>query len=204
MKALFKRLKSFTLIELLVVIAIIAFLIGIMVPTVAGARERARRIKCLSNLRQIGIGMKMYAYDNNGYCPDKAGSINYCSDHLKLLSNVLANVGQIFACPSDKDRTMTNKLATITDSNISYDYVRTQNFTTDDINCPVLFDRGVNLERDDQWLSRLNQGGVMWKYQSPHKEDGGNVLFMGLHAAFYEVFPRENLSGNRFVVPDLP
>src|SRR5262249_24569208 len=58
---------GFTLIELLVVIAIIAILAAILFPVFAQAREKARQTACVSNMRQIGSAMTMYAQDNDGH-----------------------------------------------------------------------------------------------------------------------------------------
>jgi len=58
-----RQLQGFTLIELLVVVAIISLLAAILFPVFARARENARRSSCMSNLKQIGLGMMMYAQD---------------------------------------------------------------------------------------------------------------------------------------------
>jgi len=61
--------KSFTLIELLVVVAIIAVLVALLLPAVASARAHARKIACLSNQRQVGLGYMTYAADFTGHYP---------------------------------------------------------------------------------------------------------------------------------------
>jgi prepilin-type N-terminal cleavage/methylation domain-containing protein len=71
------RRRAFTLIELLIVIAIIAILIAILLPALNAAREQARRIQCLSNVRQLTMAWMMYANQNKGrMCSSNTQAIN--------------------------------------------------------------------------------------------------------------------------------
>jgi prepilin-type N-terminal cleavage/methylation domain-containing protein/prepilin-type processing-associated H-X9-DG protein len=100
------RHRGFTLIELLVVIAIIAILAAILFPVFAQAREKARSTACLSNMKQIGNALMMYAqdYDEKTTWFFNAGSADAAKDPLagywyQLLLPYTKNV-QVFICPS--------------------------------------------------------------------------------------------------------
>lgn len=69
------RKAGFTLVELLVTIAIVAVLAALLIPAIGMVRERAQTSQCVSNLRQIGVGLLSFAADNDGRFPEAGGEI---------------------------------------------------------------------------------------------------------------------------------
>jgi len=108
--------KAFTLIELLVVIAIIAILASILFPVFARARENARRASCMSNLKQIGLGMMMYAQDYDEHVVSHSLSTAGLNWYETLEPYIKSR--QLFFCPSSNK----NSSAALSTSNISYGY----------------------------------------------------------------------------------
>lgn len=117
-------MTAFTLIELLVVIAIIAILAAMLLPALAKAKNRANQTRCVSNLKQLGLGMMLYLNDHRdtfagsasrntyGFQPDDwiywrtnmpTAPINK-SPVVSLLGNMTVSQAlQVFRCPMDKD-----------------------------------------------------------------------------------------------------
>jgi len=103
---------AFTLIELLVVIAIIAILAALLLPALAGAKERARRVNCKNSQRQFLLALHMYADDNQQRLPSGAPNVPKAADddHLPVISAVTSNnlvqylrTEQMVHCPSFSD-----------------------------------------------------------------------------------------------------
>lgn len=105
----FIRRFGFTLIELLVVIAIIAVLAAMLVPALAKAQAKARRIVCVNNLRQVGLAFRMWSHDHDGRFswwldpPEGTRAIGEAWAQFAFVSNELVTP-KVLRCPTDKER----------------------------------------------------------------------------------------------------
>jgi prepilin-type processing-associated H-X9-DG protein len=86
------------LIELLVVIAIIAILAGMLLPTLGQAKERGVTLKCLNNLRQLGLSLTLYSGDNNSQFPSRTSASRWPTQLQKYYNNLA-----LLYCSSDHD-----------------------------------------------------------------------------------------------------
>ena len=173
---------GFSLVELLVVIGIIALLIGMLMPALSAARERASRTKCLANLRTLGQAMVMYANESRGWLPnqnarstpnDAAGT----NAVLVALNRDYVRAPAVFHCPSDGDPIPADIVTadyTLADSaRVSYDFYSVWWMPEHGPKVTKIKDAPIAWDLD---------GGRPLIRRQNHGRGGGNVVFNDGHA----------------------
>jgi prepilin-type N-terminal cleavage/methylation domain-containing protein/prepilin-type processing-associated H-X9-DG protein len=195
--------RAFTLTELLVVIGVIALLVGILLPALSKARETSRRAACLSNLRQIGQSLIMYANAHRDVLPNGNGPQQW--DDADGQSRVMVSFAAaykiapgVFHCPSDSDpvptRIVTADYFVDDSARISYEYFflwwppeQPARLTRMKSLAPLAWDHsgGEPLNPRTGRPVQVNNSSLR-NHNRGNRTMGGNVLFSDGHAEWQD------------------
>ena len=197
-----RRRAAFTLIELLVVIAIIAILAGMLLPALSRAKTKAITVRCISNLRQLGITLAMYSGDNQERYPfsGRAWPQMPFVDLLKLLDPYIStNSRAFYLCPGDrpppwnvawvKVNGAANGGIRTNDLLFGNSYYYYHQFYNDDTGSPVLTQRKTSEVKSPSKKAVMScfaepENGQLFDRNLAHGKDGWPLLFVDGHSAY--------------------
>ena len=189
-----RKTRAFTLVEMLVVIAIIGVLAAILLPALTRGKQRAQRIQCIGNLKEIGTAFQLFAHDHRSNFPmqvpvAEGGSEEYVTAgtsingifyfsyrHLQTLANELV-VPRALMCPADLTREPALSFSLLQNSNVSYFVNASANYY--DSLSPMAGDR--NITNNAGATASLVRGPYGLRWTSELHSFKGNVLFTDTH-----------------------
>ncbi len=217
-----KTRRAFTLIELLVVVAIGVIFFLLLLPAGTGNKEPAKQIQCVSNLRQIGIGLWLYSGDNSNQLPWQVSSLIHqesapttsAANYFAPVTNYIKET-RVFVCPTDKSRQAATNTTSFGNSNLSY-------FISPDVSLKSPTNLSSTILAGDRHLSLNNQavktgllgttnlsalGWTTELHNNIKNSPRGVLAFADGHCEVVksnrlaEVFLRQSLATNRLVIP---
>lgn len=214
--------RAFTVVELMIVVLIVAVLILLLLPVTGGSRQKPMRIQCVNNLKQIGLGFRIWQQDNavypmqfktNGFDGPTYANQRQMFIYFQCLSNELTNP-KLVTCPADKKRTAAiNFEAGFDSSHVSYfagldaDEAVPMTLLAGDRNIEVkgTLPRNGVLEITTNQVLNLTNTTVNWTKEI--HQNAGNVLFADSHveqltsAKLRDALLTSSLATNRLVLP---
>lgn len=190
--------NSFTLIELLVVIAIIALLASMLLPSLATAREKVRAIKCVSNMKQLALAIRMYADDWDDYCvPAYSGGNDFWPQTLMLQGYFKYEIYYprgVFQCPSEPSKNDTNDPTPRAGDTEPYGAWRATHYGMNYFFYSGSVEKFGKVRHPSETMLLMDMEGCngyvtwnkSWKWAPRHSE-GLNVCFVDGHVKWYEI-----------------
>lgn len=215
--------RAFTVIELLVVVAILGIVLAMYLPTIhRGCREPG--VVCMNNLKQVGLGLVMYASDHADHFPwqislnstvsREAVESRPTAEHFLVLSNYALRL-PVYVCPTDKTRAVATNYATFSNSNLSYFAVLSATAASGSNVWQLILAGDRHLSVDGQVVKSgfcaLNEhsspGWTKELHKPEHNLTHGTLLFADGHAQFVpaknlpKMFKDQPVAASRLVVP---